>query len=234
MRAACVKLRDEAAGFTLVEVLVALLILGILTALGYGTYRQARISAERTEQSQARTREIEFGVRMMLQDFEQIAPRPIRQPIGDARTPALNSAPAALGSDSASNSSDAFGSSTSIDSDNVAKLVDLTRAGWSNTAGVQRGTLQRVSYRLEKNVLKRSYQAVLDPTLSNVSTDEDLLTKVKSIQIRYLDANHDWVQQWPPAGATQPENLVMRPVAIEVTIEFVDWGKIRRIVEVAG
>ena len=55
---------------------VILLILGIMSALGYGTYRQARISAQRTEESQARTREIEFGIRVMAQDFAQVAPRP--------------------------------------------------------------------------------------------------------------------------------------------------------------
>jgi len=51
-------------GFTLIEVLVALLILGIMSALGYGTYRAARISAERTEESLQRSREIEFGMRV--------------------------------------------------------------------------------------------------------------------------------------------------------------------------
>jgi prepilin-type N-terminal cleavage/methylation domain-containing protein len=35
----------NARGFTLVELLVALLILGIMSALGYSTYRAARISA---------------------------------------------------------------------------------------------------------------------------------------------------------------------------------------------
>src|SRR3984957_16143303 len=55
--------RSSAAGFTLIEILVALLILGIMSALGYGTYRAARISAERTEESLKRSREIEFGMR---------------------------------------------------------------------------------------------------------------------------------------------------------------------------
>ena len=117
-------------GFTLVEVLVALLLLGIMTALGYGTYRQARISAERAMQSQARTREIEFGMRIMVQDISQTAPRPIREPLGTGRVPAMRGG---------------IGAPT---------LLDLTRMGWSNTAGVQRGTLQRVSYRLDKGNLE--------------------------------------------------------------------------------
>ena len=48
--------RGAIAGFTLIEILVALLILGIMSALGYGTYRTARISAERTGESLKRSR----------------------------------------------------------------------------------------------------------------------------------------------------------------------------------
>ena len=81
--------RQAQAGFTLIEVLVALLILGIMSALGYGTYRAARISAERTEESLKRSREIEFGMRMMMQDFAEMAPRPVRDILGQSRLPAL-------------------------------------------------------------------------------------------------------------------------------------------------
>jgi general secretion pathway protein J len=197
-------------GFTLVEVLVALLILGIMSALGYGTYRQARISAQRTEESQARTREIEFGIRVMAQDFAQVAPRPIRDPIGDTRAPCLRGGPGA------------------------ATLVDLTRSGWSNTAGVQRGTLQRVSYRLDQKTLKRSYQSVLDPTLSNTPIDQDLLTRVNGVEIRYMDASRSWQTQWPAPGVPLPQSLWWRPIAVEIVIDFQDWGKIRRLIEVVG
>ena len=76
-------------GFTLVELLVALLILGIMSALGYGTYRAARISAERTEESMKRSREIEFGMRVLVMDFTQLVPRPVRDPLGQSLLPAL-------------------------------------------------------------------------------------------------------------------------------------------------
>src|SRR3982074_3501359 len=81
--------RGTDAGFTLIEVLVALLILGIMSALGYGTYRAARISAERTEESLKRSREIEFGMRVLVMDFAQMVPRPVRDSLGQDRLPAL-------------------------------------------------------------------------------------------------------------------------------------------------
>ncbi|HEX9404503.1 MAG TPA: type II secretion system protein GspJ, partial [Steroidobacteraceae bacterium] len=164
--------RDAIAGFTLIEVLVALLILGIMSALGYGTYRAARISAERTEESLKRSREIEFGMRMMMQDFAEAVPRPVRDILGQGLLPAMGgtggigtlSTPTSSNSGSSSGlsfasqsfSSQSFNSGSNFGgskSSSVAPIVDLTRAGWSNTAGQQRSTLQRVSYGLVDDVL---------------------------------------------------------------------------------
>src|ERR1700723_2112424 len=83
------RMRRLVAGFTLVEILVALLILGIMSALGYGTYRAARISAERTEESLKRAREIEFGMRMMVQDIAKTVPPPLPDIMGQTRVAAM-------------------------------------------------------------------------------------------------------------------------------------------------
>jgi general secretion pathway protein J len=245
--------RDAIAGFTLIEVLVALLILGIMSALGYGTYRTARISAERTEESLKRSREIEFGMRMMMQDFAEAVPRPVRDILGQGLLPAMRgtggigtlSTPTSSNSGSSSGlsfasqsfSSQSFNSGSNFGgskSSSVASIVDLTRAGWSNTAGQQRSTLQRVSYGLVDDVLKRSYQVNLDTVQGNTPVVQDLFSGVKAIQLRYLDANQTWQSQWPPPGMPQSEGNVTRPVAVELIIEFKDWGRIRRLIEVAG
>jgi general secretion pathway protein J len=200
----------RASGFTLVEMLVALLIMAIMSALGYGIYRQARIGAERAGESLARTREIEFGLRIMVQDFSQVVPRPVREPLGETRQPALRGG---VG---------------------LATLADLTRGGWSNTAGLQRSTLQRVSYQLAGNVLQRRYQTVLDATSSSQPVIQNLLTDVNAIQINYLDQNHTWLPQWPAPTVPANEGLSGRPLAVEILIDLKDWGKVRRLVEVAG
>ena len=116
----------------------------------------------------------------------------------------------------------------------AAPIVDLTRAGWSNTAGQQRGTLQRVSYGLVDDVLKRSYQVHLDNVQGTSPVVQDLFTGVKAIQMRYLDSNQTWQTQWPPPGVPPTEGLWIRPAAVELIIEFKDWGRIRRLVEVSG
>ena len=64
---------------------------------------------------------------------------------------------------------------------------------------------------------------------------QDLFTGVKAIQLRYLDANQAWQSQWPPADAAAGRGPdAARPVAVEIIIEFKDWGRIRRLIEVAG
>jgi general secretion pathway protein J len=254
MRKSC----RSAAGFTLIEILVALLILGIMSALGYGTYRAARISAERTEESLKRSREIEFGMRMMVQDIAETVPRPVRDILGQTRVAAmlgtsgfgtLTPIPSSIGgtgSSSSSSSTSSSGMSFTSQSFNsgsglgtrtnssAAPILDLTRTGWSNTAGQQRSTLQRVSYGLVDDVLKRSYQVHLDNVQGTTPVVQDLFTGVKAIQMRYLDGNQAWQTQWPPPGLQQAEGLTSRPVAVELIIEFKDWGRIRRLIEVAG
>ncbi|HEX3913520.1 MAG TPA: type II secretion system minor pseudopilin GspJ [Steroidobacteraceae bacterium] len=269
MRRGLQKRQTRAAGFTLVEILVAMLILGIMAALGYSTYRAARISAERTEESLNRSREIEFGVRVMVADFAQLVPRPVRDILGQSWRPALRGTPgagtvtvtaASLGANLSANSSSSSGSSPglsfnassanpgmsfnsasglgSTSDPSALSMVDLTRAGWSNTAGQQRSTLQRVSYALVGDVLKRSYQANLDTVQGNKPVVQDLLTGVKGVQLRYLDSNQTWQNQWPETTAIQnvssTADLQSRPVAIEIIVQFKDWGAIRRLVEVSG
>jgi type II secretion system protein J len=268
MSARFLKLRHGAAGFTLVEILVALLILAIMAGLGYSTYRAARISAERTEDSLKRSREIEFGMRIMVADFAQLVPRPVRDILGQSRLPALRGTPgagsvtvtsASLGANSSASGSSAsglsFSSSTtptpgmsfnstssgssfgSTTDPNTVSMVDLTRAGWSNTAGQQRSTLQRVSYALVGDVLKRSYQVNLDTVQGNKPVVQDLLTGVQGVQLRYLDGNQAWQNQWPESTTIQngaTADWQSRPVAVEIIIQFKDWGAIRRLVEVSG
>jgi general secretion pathway protein J len=253
--------RRAASGFTLIEILVALLILGIMSGLGYGAYRAARISAERTEESLQRSREIEFGMHVLMQDFTEAVPRPVRDVLGQSQLPAVrgtagagtvsnaNSSGSGLGADSSMtfnsgpgfNSSNGFGANRLADSGSgfagpngasAPSILDITRAGWSNTAGQQRSTLQRVSYALVDNELKRSYQVNLDTVLGNKPVVQDLLSNVKGIQFRYLDANQNWQNQWPLSLSAA--DLASRPVAVEVVIEFKDWGRVRRLFEVAG
>ena len=203
-------------GFTLLELLVAMFIAAMMFAIGYGAINQAMKNQDALKEQQARMKEVLTAMRTIEQDFVQLEPRPIRQPIGDGYLPAL------IGQ-----------------SDPTAQpTVVLSRGGWNNPTGVQRPGLQRVAYFFEKNVLRREYYTVMDPVQQSTTVKRDLLTKVKSVTFRYMDVSRTWQTQWPPtsvAGATaQLSTLRIRPIAVEITLETEDWGKLVRIIEVAG
>jgi type II secretion system protein J len=169
-----------------------------------------------------------------------LTPRPVRQPIGDEP-----SQPALQGSANGTQSSGLVsslggGSSTASTSttSGAPPLVALTRAGWANPTGLQRPAEQRVAYFFENGTLRREHWYVLDPTLSSTTARRDLLKKLKSVTFEYLDLTHTWQPQWPPATVAGPQALAsslrIRPLAVRVTIDTEDFGKIVRIFEVAG
>jgi general secretion pathway protein J len=200
----------RARGFTLLELLVAMAIFAIVGALALTGYTQLQRQSEIVELRLARTRDVQRTVQMLASDIEQIEPRPIREPIGETVLPAVSA-----GND-------------------PAYLVALTRAGHSNTAGVQRPTVQRVGYRLENGELWRDTWPVLDRTMSVEPVRRKMLTGVRSMTLRYMDLSRNWVDRWPASQTPDPSQARTRPAAVEVVIELEDWGEIRRLVEVPG
>jgi len=117
-------------------------------------------------------------------------------------------------------------------------LATLTRGGWNNPTGLQRPGLQRVAYVLDNGTLRREYWNVLDAAQGSTTIKRDLLTHLKSVTLRYMDASHNWQTQWPPTtvgGSFATEiSLRQRPIAVEITLETEDWGKIQRVLEIPG
>jgi general secretion pathway protein J len=202
----------RSAGFTLVELMVGLFITAIIFAMGYGAINQALNDRDAMKSRQERLNKVQRAVRILVQDFSQAAPRPIREPVGDGWQPAFRA------------------------QQQNQELVAFTRAGWQNPAGIQRPSLQRVSYTLDATTgtLRRLHWPVLDSPLSNEPIRRDVLDKVKSVTFRYMDDARQWRDVWPPQiDPSRPDkSLRVRPVAVEVTLELEDWGRIVRIIEV--
>ena len=72
-------------GFTLVEILVASAIAAILAAMAFVAMSDALRNREQLREAQARLVALQFTVRTLVQDFSQLAPRPVRASVGDAR-----------------------------------------------------------------------------------------------------------------------------------------------------
>lgn len=203
-----------ARGFTLLELLVAIFIAAIMFAIGYGVITQALHARHAVRRDQRQLLALQTAMRIMEQDFVQLAPRPIRAPNGQGWQPAI------------------------MASTSTEPLVVLTRGGWSNPLGLQRPELERVAYLFKHGTLIREHWNELDPTLTDPPVKRNLLKHLRSVHLRYLDVQRRWIDHWPPtalgAEASLDAYYRMRPLAVEVTLDTRQWGKIVRIFEIAG
>lgn len=189
--------------------MVAMAIFAILSALAYGVLNQTLLNSEILSSRMERLKAIQKTVRVISDDFIQLAPRPVRQDIGEG-----------------------FNASLTTDLQSVYK-IELTRGGWSNFVVLPRGTLQRAAYRLEENELIRYHWNVLDRTLSNEAAEERLLDGVESVVFRFLQSNDEWTELWPPANQPGPTGFRQRPRAVELILTLQGEGEIIRLIEVA-
>lgn len=200
-------------GFTLLELLIAIAIFAVVGVLAMSGYNELLMQRERAAQTMARARSVQRAMTRLTQDFAQLEPRPVRDATAATANPALY-----------------FNASGTY-------LVELTRAGWSNPAGVSRATLQRVGYRLQDGKLYRDYWTVLDRTLNTTPVEAVLVDKVTAISLRFMDRNRQWQTTWPAnstGGGTGIGRARRLPLAIEITLTLEDWGELKRIVEVAS
>jgi general secretion pathway protein J len=197
-------------GFTLVEIMIAVLISAILAVMAFEAMQQALGNRDRIRANAARLQSVQFTMRSFVQDLSQLYPRPVREPLGTGYQPALAGG---------------------------IELV-FTRSGWSNPAGLERSTLQRVRYALRDGKLFREYWLVLDAQIDPPPVSRQLLDRVRTFKLRYMNDGRAWQDNWPPpaqnGGAPTLRELGWRPIAVEITLELEDFGTLTRIVEVAG
>jgi general secretion pathway protein J len=196
-------------GFTLIEVLVALAVFGVLSVMAYMALGQTLSNADMLGERMERLEAIQRAIRFLDSDLMQAAPRPVRGLLGDGYEPAIRSS---------------FASEYAL---------EVTHGGWTNPAGLPRGTLQRSAYRIEDGELIRYHWRVLDRTINNEPIETVLLDGVESIVFRYLSSDGEGTEQWPPANVPGPGGFRLRPRGVEIVLTLTDEGEIRRLVEVA-
>lgn len=202
--------RCRSRGFTLLEILVAMVILAVMGLMAYRGVSEARIAVGNAESHLERLRAVQRSVQLIVTDFRTLTRRPVREPIGDGQRATL------------------------LRDANAVTLVELSRAGWPNGAGTPRGTAQRVAYRLEDGKLIREHWTVMDATLATPPLRRELLDRVERVEFRYLTNGREWIAEWPPFSSTAELRFYMRPLAVEITLVLADYGEIRRVVEISG
>lgn len=191
---------DPCRGFTLLELLVALAIFGLVAVMAYGGLGTVLEQRAHTDASAQRLGSLQKTYLVMQRDIEQAVTRAIRDEYGDQQPP-LTAAP----------------------------LLQLTRGGWNNPAGRPRSSLQRIGYDLEDQQLVRYAWLTLDRAQDSEPLKQALADNIVSMQLRYLDAAGAWQETWPNllevgAGEEAPEPGL--PLAVEVSLEHEHFGNL--------
>ena len=200
--------RTHASGFTLIEVLVALAVFGVMSALAYMTLGQTLNNSQMLNERMDRLQSIQRTMNYLSSELLQAAPRSIRADLGESE-PALRSSFAADFS------------------------LQLTHGGWPNSAGVPRSTQQRTAYRIEDDELIRYHWNVLDRTVNNIPVATVLLDEIESLTFRFLQSDGEWSDQWPPVNVQAASNSTSLPRAVEITLTLPGEGELTRMVEVS-
>ncbi len=190
-----------ARGFTLVEMLAALLAFSLLTAASVGILNLTLRNKEAFHRSSAAIQDIQVARAVMKADLGQLAPRAVRNAYGGQ-------------------SRSSFATSSAQDK-NV--LVSFVRRGWNNPAGEEaRSSLQYVEYILDGAELLRRTRPYLDPAPGTATITTRLLANVSSARVSFFSAGN-WIDRWRAVS----ENAEL-PKAIAVTVTVAGLGEIRQ------
>ena len=195
----------SARGLTLIELVVAIAIFGVLSAFAYRALTVVLESRGRIEQENRKWREIALFFTRIEQDLAASAPRPVRDPSGAF-------APALVGNPTLGGATDG--------------ALMLTRTGFAADPGAIEPP-RRIGYRLRGGTI----ELVSWPGLDRGSREEPraipVLRDVSAIQLRYLDRRGQWHVAWPPAATTGSQTEV--PAGVEVAVTLVSGERITRL-----
>jgi general secretion pathway protein J len=180
----------KANGFTLVELLVALMIFGMLSAAGVALLSFSVRAQDAADERLGELAAIRRAGAMLTADLAQAAARLTRDDAGNVRA--------------------AFGGGTG-----QGETVSLTlvRRGWDNLDGAPRPSLQKVDYRLVDGRLERRGYRHLDGAQPMAAIT--LLDGVERLRLRYRDDEGEWRDRWDPTRLTELPRAVELVMDIE-------------------
>ncbi len=197
-------------GFTLLEIMVALAIFAVLYALAIVAVQVVLDGRQSSDARLERIGALQVTFRFLQNDINQVIRRPVRDELGEV-LPALRGGGIA-----------------------PRYHLELTRGGWFNPLGQPRPSLRRVAWRVAEERLERLTWDVLDPVSGTEPHLLPLLEEVERMEIRFLDEEGKWHTAWPPLDENGTPLADRLPVAVEVTLELTDMGRVQRLMLAAG
>ena len=193
-------------GLTLLEILVAIAVFAIFSAVAYGGLIRLLDSRDRIDAERVYWRNVSLAFLRIERDFSLARNREIRDNDGSKR-PAFEGQPTdprELGNPN----------------------VEFTRGGILVPNG-STADLQRVGYRFVENKLMRLAWPVLDRAPLTKPLSTPVLSDVEEFEVRFYQ-NGAWIDRWPPlgvSGATTPS----LPPAVEITVALKGRGTYKRV-----
>lgn len=199
------KIRRAQKGFTLIEILVALMIfaiLGVLAAMSLHTIIKAHERLKKTDQQLL---QLQITMTLMRRDLSQVIDRKIRNEDGHSES--------------------AFTASGGGE-------IIFTRTGLLNPFNLNRqSNMQRVGYAVRKNKLVRLTWDVLDQPPHAKPESQVLLSDVQSIQWQFIADDKSKSSSWPPSTGTnmQQESQSPLPKVVLMIMHLKDEGVIQGV-----
>ncbi|MDG2273814.1 MAG: type II secretion system minor pseudopilin GspJ [Halioglobus sp.] len=209
--------KQLSAGFTLLEVLIAMAITAFVALIATTSLSRVLDGVESLRETADRTYEVNRAWMIISRDLRHLAERPVRDEFGQIE-------PAMAGG-------------------MLARFpLSFTRAGWHNPNAHPRSNLQRVNYRLEDDALWRDSYPVLDRAADTEPYSVLLLDGVEDMQLAFLGSlealqlqpgtavldTSNWVTNWVvDVGA--PDAELKSPIGVEISLQLEGWGEMRRL-----
>ena len=161
---------STSSGFTLLELLIAMVIFSTMSLMAYGGLHSVLTSNRVTEEYELQLKELQRTIMFLEKDLRQLVARP--------RHAAYNEVLPAVQTDLG-----------------VDGVLEFTRSGNPNPAGKLRSSLQRVRYVLDKDELQRWSWELVDH-LDGKPIIMPLMGSVEKISFRFMSENKQWQENW--------------------------------------
>ena len=201
-------------GFTLLELVIALALFAIMSAIAYSGLNNVLTARDRTDDQANQLVRLQTAFTYIARDLSQVVKRGIRDSYGESNEPLVGR-------------------------DISGYLIELTHTGWRNPIPMEerpRSSLQRVAYKLEDEKLIRAFWPVLDRSQDSTPIENVLLENVTKLEFGFLDSenNQKWHTSWPQPATGGAKNDPTPPKAVKMTIETKVFGTIERLFVIPG
>lgn len=194
-------MQTQQKGFTLFELLIAMVIFSIVSLMAYGGLNTMIRTESRLQEHHEQLQRLQRIWLIMGQDLTHLSSRSIRDEFGDPRQPLMVA-------------------------DFGAIALELTRSGYSNPLNLpRRSELQRIGYGVVDKTLWRYHWNVLDRAPQTEPMRSRLAEGIESIKFQFLDNEGNRHEQWPPLG----QKVEILPSGLWVILGDEAYGTIERL-----